>query len=54
MITFLFVICLMVSIWFSFVNIGKVCHEQGVSMTNCMIMALALACTIVMCMHGWY
>ena len=54
MVTFLFVICLMFSIWFGFVNIGKVCHRQSVSEANCIIMALALACTIVMCIHGWY
>lgn len=54
MITLLFVICLTLGIWFSFINIGKVCYGGGVSTINCVIMSLALACTITMYIHGWY
>ena len=54
MVTFLFIVCLALGIWFSFVNIGKFCHNLRVSWANCMIMAFALACTITMYMHGWY
>lgn len=54
MIPFLFIICLALGIWFSFVNISKACHGSGVSWTNCAIMAFSLACAITMYMHGWY
>lgn len=52
--TVLFVLCLTMAIWFSFINIGKACRKQYVSWINCIIMALALACIITMYMHGWY
>lgn len=54
MVTLLFIICLALDIWFSFVNIGMACRGLHVSWVNCIIMALALACTITMYMHGWY
>ncbi len=54
MTTFLFIICLALGFWFSFVNICKGCRGLSVSWTNCAIMAFSLACTITMYMHGWY
>ena len=54
MVTFLFIVCLTLGIWFGFVNICKACRGLNVSWTNCLIMALALACVITMYMHGWY
>lgn len=52
--TVLFILCLTVGIWFSFVDIGKACRNATVSWQNCFLMAFPLACCITFYLHGWY